>query len=148
MVNFGPRDSVPAQFAGRNLFVHNPSVTLMRTTADECAELGARLAARVAAGTGPVAVFLPLRGISAIAVAGGPFHDPAADDALFGAVRPELAGSTVELVELDLAINDPAFAAAMADQLDDLPERGRRDRWSRMPTRENPRPAAGQVGPR
>lgn len=119
MVNFGPRETVPAEFEGRNLFVHNPSVTLMRTTAEECAELGARLAARVAAGTGPAAVFLPLRGISVISVEGGPFHDPAADAALFDAVRAGLTGSAVELVELDLAINDPAFAAAMADRLDD-----------------------------
>jgi uncharacterized protein (UPF0261 family) len=119
MVNFGPRDTVPARFEGRNLFVHNPSVTLMRTTAEECAELGARLAARVAGGAGPAAVFLPLRGVSAIAVEGGPFHDPAADAALFGAIRSGLAGSGVARVELDLAINDPAFAAAMADKLDD-----------------------------
>jgi uncharacterized protein (UPF0261 family) len=117
MVNFGPRDTVPAEFAERNLYVHNPSVTLMRTTPEECAELGKRLAQRVSATTGPATVFLPLRGVSAIAVEGGPFHDPAADAALFDAIRSHLDRSTVDLVELDLDVNDPAFANAMVDQL-------------------------------
>jgi uncharacterized protein (UPF0261 family) len=119
MVNFGPRETVPERFAGRNLYVHNPSVTLMRTTAEECAELGRRVAVRLSAATGPVALYVPLRGVSAIAVEGGPFFDPAADDALFTAVREHLAPS-VELHELDTDINDPAFAAAMAARLDDL----------------------------
>lgn len=118
MVNFGPRDTVPERFEQRNLYVHNPTVTLMRTTPDECAQLGHRLAERVSASTGPAAVFLPLRGVSAIAVEGGPFHDPAADKALFGAIRDTLDRTRVELVELDLDVNDPAFAIAMADKLD------------------------------
>ena len=118
MVNFGPRDTVPEHFTGRNLYVHNPSVTLMRTTPEECAELGTRLATRLSASTGPAALFLPLRGISAIAVEGGPFHDPAADAALFDAIRSHLDRGAVELVELDLDVNDPAFAAAMVDKLD------------------------------
>ena len=59
MVNFGARDTVPPQFADRNLYVHNPSVTLMRTTAEECAELGRRIARKLSAATGPVALFLP-----------------------------------------------------------------------------------------
>jgi uncharacterized protein (UPF0261 family) len=119
MVNFGPRETVPERFADRNLYVHNPSVTLMRTTPEECAELGRRVAAKLSAATGPVALYVPLRGVSAIAVEGGPFFDPAADDALFTAVREHLAPS-VELHELDTDINDPAFAAAMAARLDDL----------------------------
>jgi uncharacterized protein (UPF0261 family) len=118
MVNFGPRDTVPERFAGRNLYVHNPSVTLMRTTPDECAELGRRLATRLSASTGPAALFLPLRGISAIAVEGGPFHDAEADAALFGAIRSNLDRNAVELVELGLDVNDPAFAAAMVAKLD------------------------------
>ncbi|HEY8457190.1 MAG TPA: Tm-1-like ATP-binding domain-containing protein [Actinopolymorphaceae bacterium] len=118
MVNFGPKDTVPERFADRNLYVHNPSVTLMRTTPEECAELGRRLATRLSAATGPSALFLPLKGISAIAVEGGPFYDPEADAALFDAIRSTLDRSRVELVELDLDINDPAFAAAMADKLD------------------------------
>ncbi len=117
MVNFGPRDTVPAQFTDRNLFVHNPSVTLMRTTADECAELGRRLATRLNGATGPTALLLPLRGVSAIAVEGGVFHDPAADAALFDAIRETVDRSVVELVEMDAVINDEAFAHAAADTL-------------------------------
>ncbi len=117
LVNFGARDTVPAEFADRNLFVHNPSVTLMRTTPAECAELGRRLALRLNASTGPVALFLPLRGVSAIAVEGGVFHDPDADAALFGAIRDTVDSAVVDLVEVDAAINDEAFAHAAADQL-------------------------------
>ncbi|TCC58205.1 UPF0261 family protein [Kribbella pittospori] len=117
MVNFGPLDTVPPQFADRNLFVHNPTVTLMRTTPAECSELGRRLATRLNGSTGPVALLLPLRGISAIAVEGGPFYDPAADAALFDAIRDTVDRSVVEVVELDGAINDESFAHAAADAL-------------------------------
>jgi uncharacterized protein (UPF0261 family) len=118
MVNFGPRETVPPRFAGRTFHVHNPTVTLMRTTPEECAELGRRIARKLAAATGPVALFVPLGGVSLIDVEGAPFHDPEADAALFGALREGLAGTRVDLVELDLAINDPAFADAMAERLD------------------------------
>lgn len=117
MVNFGPRDTVPHEFTGRTLYQHNPTTTLMRTTPEECAELGVRLARQVSASTGPAAVFLPLRGISAIATEGGPFYDPVADDRLFDAVRDGLSGSDVELIELDVDINDVRFATAMAAKL-------------------------------
>ncbi|MFF0345783.1 Tm-1-like ATP-binding domain-containing protein [Kribbella sp. NPDC004875] len=117
MVNFGPMDTVPEKFRDRNLFVHNPTVTLMRTTPQECTELGRRLATRLNGATGPVALLLPLRGISAIAVAGGVFHDPVADAALFDAIRETVDRSVVELVEVDAAINDEAFANAAADRL-------------------------------
>jgi uncharacterized protein (UPF0261 family) len=110
---------VPGRFAGRTFYHHNPAVTLMRTTAGECAQLGRRLAEKLSAATGPTAVFVPLRGISQIDAEGQPFHDPGADGALFRALRGGLAGS-VELHELDLHINDPAFATAMAARLDEL----------------------------
>ena len=119
MVNFGPEDTVPERFQGRNLYVHNPTVTLMRTTPEECAELGRTVARKVNAAAGPVTVFVPLRGVSAIAVEGQPFHDPEADDALIGALRESLDPS-VDLRELDLDVNDPAFAEAMADRLHEL----------------------------
>ncbi|MDQ5808556.1 MAG: Tm-1-like ATP-binding domain-containing protein, partial [Actinomycetota bacterium] len=119
MVNFGARDTVPPRFEGRNLYVHNPSVTLMRTTPQECAELGRRIAAKLAAATGPVSLFVPLRGVSLIDAEGQPFHDPEADAALFGALRDGLAGSPVDLVELDHNVNDEEFAIAMADRLDE-----------------------------
>jgi uncharacterized protein (UPF0261 family) len=124
MVNFGPRDSVPAGFRSRNLYQHNPTVTLMRTTPAECAELGRRLARKLSAATGPTALFVPLRGISMIATKGQPFYDPAADDALFSAVREGLAPN-VELHELDTDINDPEFALATANRLHDMLRDGR-----------------------
>ncbi|KKB12282.1 hypothetical protein VE25_08500 [Devosia geojensis] len=119
MVNFGPMDTVPAQFRARNLFVHNPSVTLMRTTPQECAELGRRLAERVSALNVACVVMLPLRGVSAIAKADGPFHDPDADDALFSAIRAGLDGR-IRLIEVDTDINDPLFAARAAAELQHL----------------------------
>jgi uncharacterized protein (UPF0261 family) len=119
MVNFGPRDTVPPAFAGRDLHVHNPTVTLMRTTPDECAELGRRLAAKLSAATGPVALFVPLRGVSAMSGEGGPFADPAADAALRAGLREVLAPH-VEVHEIDAHINDPAFAEAMAARLDEF----------------------------
>jgi len=119
MVNFGSRDSVPAEFAGRNLYVHNPSVTLMRTTPEESAELGRRLGAKLSAATGPVALFVPQRGISAVAGEGGPFFDPDADAALLAGLRETLAPA-VEVHEVDAHINDEAFAVAMAARLDEL----------------------------
>jgi uncharacterized protein (UPF0261 family) len=120
MANFGPMDSVPAQFRDRNLYVHNPITTLMRTTPEECTELGTRLARRLSAATGPTSLFLPLRGVSAIDVDGGPFRDEAADRALFGAIHDELNTQRVELVEMDTDVNDDRFADAMADRLHQL----------------------------
>ncbi len=119
MVNFGARDTVPPQFESRNLYVHNPSVTLMRTTPAESAELGRQIAKKLSAARGPVALFIPLRGVSAISGEGGPFYDAAADKALFGALR-ENVGKNVEMHEVDAHINDPEFAHAMAARLDEL----------------------------
>lgn len=124
MCNFGPEATVPAQFADRHFVVHNPTVTLMRTTPEENAELGRRIAAKLAGATGPVQLRLPLRGVSAIAVEGGPFHDAEADKALFDALRAGLAGTSVDLIEEDAAINDPGFGRRAADALHDLIEKG------------------------
>ena len=121
MVNFGPAETVPPEFRGRNLYVHNPTVTLMRTTPDECRELGRRIGRKLSGAEGPTALFIPLRGVSMIAGEGGPFHDAAADEALFEGLRETLAES-VEVRELDLDINDPAFADAMANRLHELIE--------------------------
>lgn len=120
MVNFGPMDSVPDRFRDRNLYVHNPITTLMRTTPEECTELGTRLADRLSAATGPTSLFLPLRGVSAIDVAGGPFADEAADRALLRAIHDRLDTQRVELVEMDTDVNDDRFADAMADRLHQL----------------------------
>lgn len=116
MVNFGERATVPAKFEGRTFYQHNPQVTLMRTTPEECAELGRILAEKVNAYTGPVTVLLPTKAISIISAGGQPFHDPAADQALFDAIKAHLKPG-VPLVELDCAINDPEFAAACAGEL-------------------------------
>ena len=121
MVNFGPRETVPERFADRQFYVHNPTVTLRRTTPEENAELGAIIARKLNAATGPLALFIPLRGVSAIDVEGQPFHDPAADAALIAALRTNLAPH-VEVHELDMSINDSAFAQAMAERFDDLYE--------------------------
>jgi uncharacterized protein (UPF0261 family) len=118
MVNFGPRASVPPAFEGRRFHVHNSAVTLMRTTAEENTRLGSWLARVLSGASRPVVVMLPLRGVSALDVAGGPFEDAKADAALFGAVKEGLAGHPcVRLDERDEHINDPAFAAAAARNL-------------------------------
>lgn len=119
MVNFGPRGTVPPRFEGRNLYIHNPTVTLMRTTPEECRELGRRIGRKLSGSAGPTALFVPLRGVSMIAVEGQPFHDAAADEALRAGLAETLAPS-VELHERDEDINDPAFATAMADRLHEL----------------------------
>jgi uncharacterized protein (UPF0261 family) len=119
MVNFGPLDSVPAEFRDRLLYKHNPTVTLMRTTPEECAELGSVIAEKLNRARGPLTLFVPLRGISLIATQGQVFHDRAADEALIGALREHL-DADVDVRELELDINDPEFARAMADHLDAL----------------------------
>ena len=116
MVNFGPIDTIPERFKDRRLYRHNPAVTLMRTTPAECAELGKRIAEKLNRARGPVSLFIPLKGISLIAVDGQFFHDPEADAALIDALREHIAGH-VEVREMDTDINDPAFATAMADAL-------------------------------
>jgi uncharacterized protein (UPF0261 family) len=116
MVNFGAPETIPAAFAGRHFHRHNAQVTLMRTTPEECRDLGRILAQKVNASVGPVTVLLPLGGISMIAVPGQPFHDPAADDALFSAIHKWLKPG-IPLVELDCAINDPPFAEACVERL-------------------------------
>jgi uncharacterized protein (UPF0261 family) len=119
MVNFGPREDVPERFEGRNLYVHNPTITLMRTTPDECRELGCRIGRKLSRATGPTALYVPLRGVSMIATKGQPFHDPDADAALREGLR-ETLGDNVEVHELDLDVNDEAFALAMADRLHEM----------------------------
>jgi uncharacterized protein (UPF0261 family) len=117
MVNFGPKETIPASFDGRRFLVHNPTVTLMRTTEEEMATLGTSIATKLAAATGPVAVFLPLQGVSGIDVAGGPFEDAAADMALFAAIHKGLDGTGVPVTDLDCRINDHGFGLAAADAL-------------------------------
>ncbi|HHY48562.1 MAG TPA: UPF0261 family protein [Alphaproteobacteria bacterium] len=114
MINFGARESVPATLSGRHFHVHNAQVTLMRTTADENRRIGEFIVSRLNRMEGPVRFLLPLRGLSAIDAEGQPFHDPAADAALFDAIRSGWKPApNRELIELDLHINDPGFADAL-----------------------------------
>jgi uncharacterized protein (UPF0261 family) len=116
MVNFGPIDTVPEKFRGRNLYKHNATVTLMRTTPGENAELGRMIAGKLNAAKGPVTIFVPKRGVSMIDVAGKPFYDPVADAALIGALKADLRKG-IAVREFETDINDPKFARAMAREL-------------------------------
>jgi uncharacterized protein (UPF0261 family) len=116
MVNFGPPETVPEKFKGRRFYRHNPTVTLMRTTPEENDRLGKEVAQKASAARGPTAVFVPRRGVSALDREGQPFWWPQADAALFQSLRDWMSPQ-VRLVELDLHVNDPAFAEAMAGHL-------------------------------
>lgn len=117
MVNFGARDTVPAQFSGRNLYVHNAQVTLMRTTPAENRRIGEWIVARLNRMDGPVRFLLPLGGVSAIDAPNMPFHDPEADQALFEAIRSGWKkAANRKLVEVAANINDPKFAAEAVKQ--------------------------------
>jgi len=116
MVNFHGMDTVPAAFAGRTFYRHTPSVTLMRTTAGECREIARRLAAQLNRSTAPVTLVLPLGGVSMIDAPGQPFHDPAADSALFETLRASVA-PTVRVVDDDAHINDPRFADTLVREM-------------------------------
>jgi uncharacterized protein (UPF0261 family) len=116
MVNFGPLDSVPSRFHGRKFHVHNATVTLMRTTVEECAEIGRMTATKLNSAHGPATVLIPLEGVSAIDKAGEPFYSPEALDAYRSTLKATLA-PTVEVVEIDAHINDEDFAQAATDLL-------------------------------
>lgn len=116
MVNFRGPETVPTRFQGRRFHTHTANVTLMRTTPAECAELGRIIAEKLNRATASTTLLVPLRGVSALDQEGAPFYDPDANRALFDAVR-RYVRPPVELVELDLHINDPEFAEAVADRL-------------------------------
>ncbi|MFG2666814.1 Tm-1-like ATP-binding domain-containing protein [Streptomyces sp. NPDC048387] len=117
IVKFGPLETLPERARYRRVRIHNPSLTVIRTTESECAELGRRVAAKLRVATGPTAVCVPLRGLSTLGAPGGPYHDPGADGALFSALREGLRGSSARLYDYDTDINDPVFGRAAADRL-------------------------------
>jgi len=117
MANFGERDSIPAKFEGRNFYIHNPQVTLMRTNAEECAELGKIIAQKANANPAPTAILNPMKGISVISTEGQPFHDPEADKALFNAIHQY---AEIEVIDCDETINSEIFAKRAAHKLLDL----------------------------
>jgi uncharacterized protein (UPF0261 family) len=124
MVNFYAPDTVPAKYKGRKFYQHNSAVTLMRTTPEENARIGADLGTKVAAAKGPKSILLPKKGLSAIDAAGQPFDDPEARQALYSAIREHAEG--VEIVELDNHINDLEFADAAVRKLFELMKVGKR----------------------
>jgi uncharacterized protein (UPF0261 family) len=118
MVNFGAPDTVPERYRGRLLYEHNAQVTLMRTTPDECRAAAGFLARKLNACEGPVRLVVPLRGVSALDVEGGPFADPAATEALVETLRAELVqDADRHLIETDHHVNDPEFAARLVAEL-------------------------------
>jgi len=123
MVNFGPFDTVPAHYAHRKLYKHNPSVTLMRTTIEENRKLGEKLAEKLNATQSPTTLILPLSGVSMIDAEGQAFYGPEEDAMLFDTLRNLVNKDKIELVELQNNINDEAFANTAAQKLIDLMER-------------------------
>ncbi len=117
-ITFSPPDAVPVAFLGRRLYAHNPTVTLIRSSPEENQRFGRVVAEKLNRASGPLTVFIPLRGTSQYAVEGGVFHDRAADEVLFSSLMDNLDPS-VELVEIDTDVNDPDFGLAMAKKLDE-----------------------------
>lgn len=120
MVNFGPYESVPEAFKGRNLYKHNPSVTLMRTTLAENQKLGEILADKLNQAQGKTALMLPLKGVSMLDVEGQPFYGAEEDAVLFATLKQNINRQKVELIEMDTDINDQVFAVAAAKKLIEL----------------------------
>jgi uncharacterized protein (UPF0261 family) len=114
MVNFGAPETVPERFKSRRLYRHNPNITLMRTTAEECRAIGEFIAKKLNAMQGPVRFLIPEGGVSAIDKPGQPFHDVDADRALFAAIEQNFKpGTNRKLLRLSHHINDEAFADAL-----------------------------------
>jgi uncharacterized protein (UPF0261 family)/ABC-type branched-subunit amino acid transport system ATPase component len=114
MVNFGAWESVPDRFKGRKLYRHNSTVTLMRTTVEDCRAIGEFIATKLNAMRGPVRFLIPEGGVSAVDAPGQPFHDPEADRALFSAIEQNFRpGPQRKLLRVPLHVNDEAFADAL-----------------------------------
>jgi uncharacterized protein (UPF0261 family) len=121
MVNFGALETVPDKFKDRNLYVHNAQVTLMRTTPEECAEIGSWIANKLNQSNGPVRFFLPLGGVSMLDAPDMQFYDPDANATLFAAIEETLETTeNRKLIKLDQHINDPEFAAALVEAFRDV----------------------------
>jgi len=116
MANFDSIDTLPDAYKGRTLYQWNPNVTLLRTNVAENTRIGEMIAAAANAATAPVAIVLPLRGVSMLDSEGGKFWNPEADQACYDAIKRNLRPG-IPVHELDLNINDPAFADAAADLL-------------------------------
>ena len=122
MCNFGPYDTVPKQFIGRNLYKHNPTVTLMRTNKEENELIGKKIAEKLNLSNGKTILMLPLKGISGIDIDGQPFYGEEEDKILFDTLKDNINRNVVEIVEMDYVINDIHFAHEAAQKLIDLIE--------------------------
>ena len=121
MVNFGAKETVPERYQGRNLYVHNANVTLMRTTPEECEAIGRFIGEKLNTFTGPVRFLIPEKGVSLIDAEDQPFHDPAADAVLFETLRNTIQQTdNRRIVSLPLHVNDPDFAAALVDNWNEI----------------------------
>ncbi len=117
MVNFGPMDSVPERYRGRTLHVHNPTVTLMRTTPEENVRIGRWIGERLNLMDGPVRFFLPGGGVSALDAPGRPFSDPNADEELFRSLETTVRQTASRrIIRLPMHINDPRFSAEIVTE--------------------------------
>ncbi|PKM49901.1 MAG: hypothetical protein CVV02_13645 [Firmicutes bacterium HGW-Firmicutes-7] len=120
MVNFGPMDTIPKEFKGRNFYKHNPTVTLMRTTIEENKALGLIISEKLNMTKSPTSLMLPLKGVSMIDVEGQPFYGPSEDQMLFETLRDNINKEVVEFIEMDCDINDETFGVAAAKKLIEL----------------------------
>jgi uncharacterized protein (UPF0261 family) len=121
MVNFGAPETVPERYAGRTFYPHNPQITLMRTTPEECEQIGAFIAAKLNACAGPVRFLIPDGGVSALDAPGQPFHDPRADKALFATLEAGLHQTeNRRLLRSPRHINDPEFAGELAAAFEEV----------------------------
>jgi uncharacterized protein (UPF0261 family) len=122
MVNFGPIDSVPKEFKNRNLYKHNPTVTLMRTTVEENKKLAEIISEKLNKAESKTALFLPLKGVSMIDAEGQPFYGPAEDKMLFETLRKNIDQNKVKIIEKEMHINDQEYALALAKKMIELIE--------------------------
>ncbi|KAI9928764.1 hypothetical protein MW887_001982 [Aspergillus wentii] len=123
MVNFGPKDTVPVQFQNRLIYEHNPTVTIIRTTADECRQIARFIAQKLlvhATRRDLIRVILPTQGISLLDTPGRAYYDPEVDEVLFSTLEEELKDSGIPVLRDEREINDPGFAVAAADALAEL----------------------------
>jgi uncharacterized protein (UPF0261 family) len=121
MVNFGARDTVPEKFNGRHFHIHNPQVTLMRTTVDENRTIARWIAARLNQMQGEVRFLIPELGVSMLDVEGQPFFDPYADAALFDTLEKEVVQTDKRrLIRIQATINEQKFANAVIEQFHEI----------------------------
>lgn len=120
MVNFGPRETVPKQFDGRNFYQHNPTVTLMRTIVEENQKIGKNMAERLNQSNGYTALMFPLKGFSGLDIEGQQFYGPEEDQALINTLKEKVDKSKVEIIEADFHVNDKEFAELAAEKLIEL----------------------------